>query len=136
MPILHDPLLRISFLASSTLSTTVQLQRPSLTPTAALSTLMTFLLHADPSPTLISTLLSPIMTSLYALSAHLDHTKTADPLLKECVNGLLATWGRVVVSEECLENLWRVIEGEGGEWNVDIAGEVKRVERSVILVGP
>ena len=55
--------------------------------------------------------------------------KTADPLLKESVNGLLATWGRVVVSMECFDNLWRVLEGAGGEWEINIAGEIRNVER-------
>jgi hypothetical protein len=90
---------------------------------------MALILHTDPSPALISILLSPIMPSLYTLSDHMNRMKTADPLLKESVNGLLATWGRVVVSMECFDNLWRVLEGAGGEWEINIAGEIRNVEQ-------
>lgn len=71
------------------------------------------------------------MPSLYALSAQINYMKTADPMLKESVRGLLATWGRVVELSECLENLWRVLEGAGGDWEVHIAGKIKKVERWV-----
>lgn len=129
-PILHEPFLRLSAPISD-------IETPStltLTPASALSTLTAFILHADPSPVLISSLLTPIVTSLYALSALVDKKKTADPVLKENVKGLLATWGRVTMFEECLSGLWRIVEGEGGQWQVDIAGGITRVERSVYLL--
>lgn len=132
--ILHDPFLQIRNTTEHELSQPAS--APSqlsydLTSATALSTLMTFILHADPSPILISVLLSPIIPALYALSAYMDRLKTADPLLKESVKGLLATWGRVVESHECLDTLWRVLEGEGGGWELDIAGEIKKVEKWV-----
>lgn len=133
--ILHDPFFRIRNTTEHELSpppSTPLKVSYDLTPTAALSTLMTFILHADPSPTLISILLSPIMPALYALSAYIDRLKTTDPLLKESVKGLLATWGRVVESQECFDTLWRVLEGEGGDWESDIAGDIKKVEKWVV----
>lgn len=136
IPILHDPFLQVIDLGRQGLSpdshSPVPTELPyTLSPTSALSTLMALILHTDPSPTLISTLLSPIMPCLYTLSAHLNCMKTADPLLRESVNGLLTTWGRVVVSEECLSNLWYVLEGAGGDWLITIAGDVRKVERYV-----
>jgi hypothetical protein len=64
----------------------------------------------------------------------MDYMKTTDPLLKESMRGLLGTWGRVVVSSECFDNLWRVLEGAGGNWEIDIAGEIRRVERCVDFI--
>jgi len=55
-------------------------------------------------------------------------------VLKESVGGLLATWGRVVASEECFDSLWRVLQGAGGAWEIDTAGEIKQIERWVISV--
>jgi hypothetical protein len=95
---------------------------------------MAFIMHADPSPTVISTLLSPIMPCLYSLSAHMNRMKAADPLLKESVRGLLATWGRVVVSKECFDKLWCVLEGAGGEWEIDIAGKIRTTDQWVDFV--
>lgn len=127
LPVLHDPFLHTTHLQDEKDSSdTISI---SLTPTVALSTLMTFVLHTDPSPTLISTLLSPIMPSLYTLSAHMERTKTVDPLLKESMRGLLSTWGRVVMSKECFEQVMHVLEGAGGDWQINIAGEIQRVER-------
>lgn len=134
--ILHDPFLQIRDTGeheSSLLPPTQSKLLHDLTPTTALSTLMNFILNADPSPTIISVLLSPIMPSLYALSAYIDHLKTADPILKESVKGLLATWGRVVEMHECFDSLWRVLDDEGGDWELDVAGEIKKVERWVVF---
>jgi hypothetical protein len=135
IPILHGPFLQAG---SQELSLDSPPSLPGVqyasSPTSALLIIMSFIMHTDPSPTLISTLLSPIMPCLYALSAHMNHMKTTDPLLKESTRALLATWGRVVVSKECFDNLWRVLEGAGGEWEIDIAGEIKKVERYADLI--
>ena len=129
-PILHEPflLLPASVSAMDAQSTLI------LTPASALSTLTAFISHVDPSPVLISSILTPIVTSLYALMALVDKKKIADPVLKENVKGLLATWGRVTIFEECLSNLWRIIEGEGGQWKLDLGRGVARAERSVDLL--
>ncbi|KAJ7498954.1 hypothetical protein FB451DRAFT_1334528 [Mycena latifolia] len=83
-----------------------------------------------PSPALISSLMSPIVSALYSLLYHLDQIKTSDPSLKEMLRGLLETWGRVVNTTEGLAVLWSVIEGQGGEWRVDLEGQITRLEKS------
>ncbi|KAJ7904493.1 hypothetical protein B0H14DRAFT_2663092 [Mycena olivaceomarginata] len=95
-----------------------------------LSTIMTLVTNTDPSPALISSLLSPIASALYSLLYHLDKVKTSDPSLKEMLRGLLGTWGRVVGATEALAILWSVIDGQGGEWRVDLEGQISRVEES------
>ena len=128
-PILHKPFLLLSAPVS-------EIETPStliLTPASALSTLTAFILHADPSPVLISSILTPIVASLYAINALVDEKKTADPVLKENVKGLLVTWGRVTMFEECLSNLWHIVEGEGGQWKLGLGGGISRAEKSVNL---
>ncbi|KAJ7095353.1 hypothetical protein B0H15DRAFT_775607 [Mycena belliarum] len=99
-------------------------------PRAALSTIMMLLTNSDPSPALISSVLSPIVSTLYSLLLYLDRVKTSDPSLKEMLRGLLGTWGRVVGATEALAVLWSVIDGQGGEWQVDLEGQITRLEKS------
>ncbi|KAH9938290.1 uncharacterized protein B0H18DRAFT_1081018 [Fomitopsis serialis] len=89
---------------------------PEPTPSEALDILQTLLTNADPSPTFISSLLTPIAT------------KVSDPALKESVRGFLVTWGRVVSASEGIDALWEVVLGEGGEWKADVAGNLARSE--------
>ncbi|KAJ7507767.1 hypothetical protein B0H11DRAFT_2314195 [Mycena galericulata] len=103
---------------------------PSSPPRQALTMIMMLITNTDPSPTLISTLLSPIVSALYALLYHLDQIKTSDPSLKEMLRGLLGTWGRVVGTTEALAILWSVVDGQGGEWRVDLEGQITRLEKS------
>jgi hypothetical protein len=121
-PIIHHP-----FFHPSTPS---QLGSQSATappnPTTALSMLTILLLNTDPSPVFITYVLSPVVSALYALMVHLDTTKASDPVLKESVRGLLATWGRVVEIQDCIDTLWSVIQGEQIYWDVDISGNIKR----------
>ncbi|KAJ6599093.1 hypothetical protein DFH09DRAFT_24467 [Mycena vulgaris] len=112
---LHPPLLSIT---------------PSSPPRAALSMIMMLVTNTDPSPDLISSLLSPIVSTLYSLLHYLDQIKTSDPSLKEMLRGLLGTWGRVVSATEALAVLWSVIDGQGGEWRVDLEGGITRLEKS------
>ena len=105
---------------------------PELSPSEAFAILQTLLTNADPSPTFITTLLTPIVPALYAILMHLEATKTSDPALKESVRGFLVTWGRVVGASEGIDTLWTVVLGEGGEWRVDVAGNLSRVQRCVI----
>jgi hypothetical protein len=105
-------------------------------PIEAIQVLQTFLANTDPAPTLISTVTSPIVTSLYALLGALARRKTADPTLRESVRGLLVTWGRLVSTDEAVAILWACIDGQGGEWVIDIAGRVKRVEKCVYMLFP
>ncbi|KAJ7591090.1 hypothetical protein C8J56DRAFT_782610 [Mycena floridula] len=109
---LHGPLINVTGVdVSSTLTTLVEL-----------------ISNADPSPTLVSTLLSPIIPSLYALLFHLDRIKTSDPTLKESVSGLLATWARVITEAEGVASLWQIIDGVELAWEIDLGGSVRRVE--------
>ena len=92
------------------------------------------LTNTDPSPTFISTLFSPIVPSLYALLSHLEGARTSDPLLRESLKGFLDTWGRLVGNTEVLDTLWKIVDGEGGVWRVDVAGSISRTEKYVSLV--
>lgn len=103
---------------------------------ASLRTIQVLLTNTDPSPHLISTLSTPIVPSLYALYVYLEGTKASDPLLRESLKGYLETWGRLVGSTEVISTLWRIIDGEGGTWHVDIAGTVSRTEEYVFTVSP
>ncbi|KAI0291027.1 hypothetical protein B0F90DRAFT_1781194 [Multifurca ochricompacta] len=103
-----------------------------LPPVEAVQIIQTFLTNTDPAPNLVSTVLSPIATSLYALLGTLVHVRTADPAVRESVRGLLITWGRVVPVDEAVAILWACIDGQGGEWAVELAGSVRRVEKQKI----
>ncbi|KZT12600.1 uncharacterized protein LAESUDRAFT_638789 [Laetiporus sulphureus 93-53] len=129
LPILHRPFLQIPETApplveQSDSSKTNQKMLPS----AALLILQTLLTNADPSPTFITTLLTPIVPPLFAILSHLEATRTSDPALKESVRGFLVTWGRVVGTPEGIEALWRIVLDEGGEWKTDVAGNLSRIE--------
>lgn len=126
--LLHDPVLLIT---PDSLSTEAIL---ALSPLEAINIIQTFLTNTDPAPTLVSTILSPIATSLYALLGTLARTKTADPTLRESVRGLLLAWGRVVPVEEAVAILWACLDGQGGDWVVDISGNVRRVEKCVSII--
>ena len=102
--------------------------KPAYTPLEALDILQTFIINTDPSPTLISGIMTPIIPAIYSISYSLDRIKSADPSLKATFSGLLGTWGRLIGSAEGVATLWLIIDGEGGEWQVDIAGNVRRVE--------
>jgi len=129
--LLHDPILRIT-----TLDTTETV--PTLSPVEAIQAVQTLLTNTDPAPTLVSTVLSPIATSLYVLLSTLLNLKAVDPTLRESVRGLLLSWGRVVPADEAVAVLWACIDGEGGHWTVDLTGNVKRVEMCVCtcLINP
>ena len=99
-----------------------------MSPDASLRTIQVLLTNTDPSPHLISTLFTPIVPSLYALYGYLDRTKASDPLLRESLKGYLETWGKLVGSAEVMSTLWRIIDGEGGNWRVDVAGTISRTE--------
>ncbi|KAG8218849.1 hypothetical protein J3R82DRAFT_4528 [Butyriboletus roseoflavus] len=100
---------------------------PSPTPTTALSTLTILVLNTDPSPVFITHVLSPVVPALYALIFHLDTIKASDPVLKESIKGLLATWGRVVEVQDGVNTLWSAIRSERIYWEVDISGNIRRV---------
>lgn len=114
LPRVHQP-----FLAES--------EQPGTTD--CILTLQTILTNTDPSPTLLSTVFTPIASALYAILECLDSKKTADPDLRETVKGLLGTWSRIVSAQQVERVCWSIIEGEGGYWKIDIAGEVIQITR-------
>lgn len=97
--------------------------------TGCISTLRTLLINTDPSPSLLSTVFTPIASALYAIHECLNSKKTADPGLRETVEGLLGTWFRIVSTQEVEQVCWDIVEGEGGYWKVDIAGGITQAAR-------
>jgi hypothetical protein len=125
LPTLHYPFLEVVTLEPSTAPSPSILV---LTPRQAVQTLQTLLTNTDPSPDLISSLLTPVLPGLYSLLWAMDSVKTSDPTLKTILRGFLRTWGRLVDSAEGFASLWLIISGEGGDWRVDISGEIERVQ--------
>jgi hypothetical protein len=130
LSLLHDPMLLITSDSVSAEPIT------TLSPVEAIQIVQIFLTNTDPAPSLVSTVLSPIASSLYALLDTLARVKTTDPTLRESIRGLLFAWGRVVPLDEAVAILWACIDGQGGNWAVDITGIVKRVDRYARLLFP
>jgi hypothetical protein len=138
LPILHDPLSKVSDEASDDQRVSDQNQLPP-TPVSSLKTLHTLLLATDPSPSLFSSLLSPILPSLYSLHTHLSKMGIADPVLKEDVWTLMRTWGRVVDESEGIRVLWALVEeneDSSGGWEGGSAEDLKRARRCVLVFHP
>jgi len=96
-----------------------------LRPEVVLKVLLTLLSNADPSPSFISELISPILSPLYSLLFHLNKVKTSDPYLKESLQNVLVTWGKIVTCSEGFETLWSIIKGGQKEgWKVDLEGRI------------
>jgi hypothetical protein len=132
LPLLHLPFARAAGLCGTEHVLDNPVSPPStvnyLTTAASLSTLVILVTNTDPSPVFISTLLSPIAPALYSLLYHLDRVKTSDPSLKESLNGLLATWSRVVSLHEGVNVLWTVLDCEGDDWQINTEGQISRLE--------
>lgn len=121
LPIFHQPFLL-------NVSTPTDSQDTIQKPTSALAMLKVVMTNTDPSPALISTLLTPIVPALFLIYSQLEGMKLADPAIKASVHGLLGTWGRVIGPQEGIAALWLLVEGEGGEWSVDVAGEINLID--------
>lgn len=106
----------------------------ALTASKSVSVLTNIIVNADPSPNLISVLISPVISPLYALLFQLDSVKTSDPTLKESVRGLLSTWARVVAVPEGIAKLWSILDDGEIEWQINLEGQVKRVAKLVLCV--
>ncbi len=130
LSLLHGPILLITPDSSASEKT------EALLPIEAIHVIQTILTNTDPAPNLVSTVLSPVVTSLYALLGFLARVKVVDPTLRESVRGLLVSWGRLVPTDEAVAILWACVDGQGGEWSIDIAGGVRRVEKCVRIHNP
>ncbi|KAH0840124.1 hypothetical protein J3R83DRAFT_1101 [Lanmaoa asiatica] len=125
-PIIHHPIIHGSNVDPSQGNQEGSLSAATPpTPSTALSILAILLLNTDPSPVFITHVLSPVVPALYALIFHLDTIKASDPVLKESVKGLLATWGRVVEMQDGVNTLWSVIRSERIHWEVDVSGNIR-----------
>ena len=99
------------------------------TPASALSTLITLMSNTDPSPFLLTALLSPITPVLYSLFHHMEKVKTSNPSIRESLRGLLVTWGKIVGQPEGTDILWHIIESNEGEWHVDLDGHIRKLPK-------
>ena len=124
LPALHNPFLQVS----NTSGTSGESKVTQMTALQTVRSLETLLTNTDPSPILISNVLTPIIPPLYSLLSKLEKVKISDPALKLTLRGLLGTWGRLVGVSEGVAAIWLVVNDEGGEWKVDVAGEIVRVE--------
>lgn len=101
-------------------------QAPSLQET--LEAIVTLLANAEPSPTFISKLLSPLIATLYGLWYGISQHKIVDAQLKESVLGLLKSWAKIVNQREGQEILWSVIEvGKECDWKFDVEGNFWKI---------
>ncbi|KAG6873310.1 hypothetical protein C0995_000463 [Termitomyces sp. Mi166 len=103
---------------------------PTFSIASALTTLITLVSNADPSPTLISALFSSIVSTLYSLLHHVDHVKTVDPSLRESLRGLMITWGKIVSTADGVRILWLILQSEEVKWTIDLEGNISRATKS------
>lgn len=122
LPQIHRPLLQVT----GPLAADFIAEQERLSTATCILTLQAILINTDPSPALLSTVFTPIAPALYAILSCLESKKTTDPALKETIKGLLGTWSRIVSEQEVEQTFWAIIDGEGGYWKVDVAGEIIR----------
>ncbi|KAF8165366.1 hypothetical protein B0H34DRAFT_793763 [Crassisporium funariophilum] len=114
---LQNPLLGLTVSSQESLAAT------SLKPSKALSSIVTLFSNTEPSSVFISRMLSPILPSIYLLSHTLNQFKTSDPQLKQTVDGLLTSWGKIIDRAEGTNVLWSIMEGgKAGEWEFNTEG--------------
>lgn len=124
LPIIHKPLTLSPGVSRNFVGNETTSDSNALRPSQALSIICTLLLNSDPSPILVTLVLSPILPSLYALKYYLDKAKASDPVLRDSVNALLMIWGRIVECREGVEKLWLVLHGERINWQISESGEI------------
>jgi hypothetical protein len=95
-------------------------------PESAIAAMVAFFANCDPSPSVFSSVLSPVVPALYSIVCVLREKKVVDPLLLDSANGLLASWGRVTDANECVEVLWTVIQDYDDTWRMNEAGYLMR----------
>ncbi|KAI3607538.1 hypothetical protein WG66_005156 [Moniliophthora roreri] len=101
------------------------------TAATAVSTLSSLLANSDPSPELITSLLSPIVPPLYALLYHLESVKISDPTIREAVRDMLLTWSRVMTKSEAVAVLWFILNDQDGKLKVGLDGMIQKTEKYV-----
>jgi hypothetical protein len=105
-------------------------QNPVAVPLASvdttLSALANFVANCDPAPSLISMIISPVLPALYSISEVLQEHKTADPMLRDSVHGLLMTWGRIIDDEEGATQLLAVAQHYDASWHLDGVGQLSK----------
>jgi hypothetical protein len=124
---LHRPFLEIT--EGHTSVTSSSSLPPQSTPDVALSTLIILVSNTDPSPILMAALLSPIAPALYSLLHHLEKVKTSDPSLKESLQALLVTWGKIVSKSEGIDILWHIIGSNEEGWQVNLEGHIRKLTK-------
>ncbi|KAF8309698.1 uncharacterized protein EI90DRAFT_3052630 [Cantharellus anzutake] len=95
--------------------------------------LAAFILNTDPSPTLISFLITPVLVPLYYLTEFFDtHPRVVlkSPEVKEMTQGLIRTWARVISTLDARNGWWDVITGTGG-WSSSPSSSTSHPEFSV-----
>ncbi|KAF9534898.1 hypothetical protein CPB83DRAFT_901829 [Crepidotus variabilis] len=106
---------------------TQQPPKQCLSPREALDSIIALLANTEPSPNLISTLLSSLVPSLYGLYFDISQHKTVDPQLKELVIGLLKSWGKIIESVEGETILWKLVESnKEWDWKFDLEGNLSK----------
>jgi hypothetical protein len=124
---LHQPFLELTVEHANVTSS--QSSPSQSTPDVALSTLITLVSNTDPSPILMAALLSPITPALYSLFHHMEKVKTSDPSLRESLQALLVTWGKIVVKSEGIDILWHIIVSDEEGWQVDLEGHIRKLTK-------
>lgn len=83
----------------------------------SLAIVTTFFTNSDPSPTLLTSLLEPLIPPFYFLLLFLDQNPKiilSDPGIKEVVKGLMRSWARVGDKGDVAAGLWDVLKGVQG----------------------
>lgn len=91
-----------------------------------LQALINLLLNSEPTPSVVTELLLPSFPSLYAILDTMERVKTANPIIKGSLSGILTTCGRLASSQEFVEVLWNVIQNKGGSWKIEQGGRIQR----------
>ncbi len=116
LPCLHSSLLMVIPPESSTCMDPESIP-PLKSAYVSIKFLTTFLLHTDPSPTLISSLITPVLAPLYYLTEFFDANPGVvlkNPEMKEMSQGLIRTWARVMGTLDARNGWWDIIVGAAG----------------------
>lgn len=92
----------------------------SLLPLASVTTLSRLLTTFPPTSgtPFVLRFVSPILAPLYSLVAYLDRTPTAEPSVRASARGLFDAWTKLVPTEEGVQLLWSIVDGNGSDWGL------------------